>query len=61
MKAQYERNVVYRSSLSGHFYFAPTVRVMEHGIRVVVGRKYDITRYLEPYLLKRWRRRAQER
>lgn len=55
---EYERNQVYRSSLTGQWYFAPKVRVLDHGIRVVVGRKYDITAAVEPFLLKKWRRKA---
>jgi len=55
--AEYERNVVYRSSLTGQFYFAPKVRVMSGTTRLVVGKKYDITDQIQPFLLKRFRRK----
>ena len=51
----YEHNVVYRSPLTGQFYFAPKVRVLANGIRQVIGRKYDITKQIAPYLLTRYR------
>ena len=53
--AEYERNVVYRSSLTGRFYFAPKVRMLSKTVRCVVGRKYDITDQIKPYLLKKCR------
>ena len=56
--AEYERNVVYRSSLTGQFYFAPKVRVMSETTRLVVGKKYDITDHIQPFLLKRFRRKS---
>lgn len=55
-RPEYERNVVYRSSLTGQWYFAPKVRVLGEGLRCVMGRKYDITAQVEPFLLKKWRR-----
>ena len=51
---EYERNVVFRSGLTGQFYFAPKVRVLGKNIRCVVGRKYDITAQIRPYLLNRY-------
>ena len=54
--ADYEYDVVYRSSLTGRFYFARKVRVLSTTTRCVVGRKYDITTQIEPFLLKRFRR-----
>lgn len=54
---EYERNVVFRSTLTGQFYFAPKVKVLGGNTRLVVGRKYDITRQIAPYLLKRFRQR----
>ena len=57
VRKTYEHNVVYRSTLTGRFYFAPKVHVLGETIRCVVGRKYDITAHLEPYLLKRFRAR----
>ena len=55
--AEYERNVVYRSSLTGQFYFAPKVRRLNDTVNLVVGKKYDITNQLQPFLLKRFRRK----
>lgn len=56
VRATYERNVLYRSSLTGEFFFAPKVRVLSETIRSVVGRKYNVTAALQPYLLKKYRR-----
>jgi hypothetical protein len=56
-KAKYERNVLYRSGL-GDFWFAPKVRVLGETTRLVVGRKYNVTDALQPYLLKKFRRKA---
>lgn len=53
--AQYERNVVYRSVLTERFYFAPKVKVLGEKTRLVVGRKYDVTDSLQPFLLKKFR------
>ena len=53
--ADYERNVVFRSTLTGQFYFARKVRVLSKTLRCVVGHKYDITGHLAPYLLKKYR------
>ena len=57
LPAVYERNQVFRSPLTGQWYFAPKVRVLNDGLCVVVGRKYDITDHIEPFLLKKWRRK----
>lgn len=58
MNAEYERNRIFRSTLTGHWYFAPKVRVVGKDIRLVVGRQCDITEQIEPFLLKKWRRKA---
>ena len=55
--AEYERNVVFQGALSKRFYFAPKVRIMSPTVRLVVGKKYDITDHLQPFLLKRFRRK----
>lgn len=55
--AEYERNVLYRAGLTGDFYFAPKVRVLDGNARLVVGRKYNVTSALQPYLLKKYRRK----
>ena len=54
---KYGRNVLYRSELTGQFYFAPKVKVLNNNICVVVGKKYDVTEQLQPYLLKKFRKR----
>ena len=56
--AEYERNVVYRSSLTDRFYFAPKVKRLNDSVNLVVGKKYDITDQLQPFLLKRFRRKV---
>jgi len=56
--ADYERNVLYRASLTGEFWFAPKVRVLGETTRCVVGRKYNVTDALQPYLLKKFQRKA---
>ena len=53
--ADYERNVVYRSSLTGQFFFAAKVRVLSPTLRLVVGRTHDVTAHIQPFLLKRYR------
>lgn len=58
--AEYERNVLYRSELTGQFYFAPKVKVLNNNIRLVVGKKYDVTEQLQPFLLKKFRKREKE-
>lgn len=55
--AKYERNVLYRSGF-GDFWFAPKVRVLGETTRLVVGRKYNVTAALQPYLLKKFRRKV---
>lgn len=55
---RYEYNVLYRAGLTGDFYFAPKVKVMDGTTRLVVGRKYNVTEALQPYLLKKFRKRA---
>ncbi len=60
MPPDYERNVLWRSPLTGRFYFAPKVKVLDEAVRCVVGRKYDVTEALQPYLLKRFRRRQEK-
>ena len=55
---KYERHVVYRSPLTGRFYFASRVQVLSETARRVVGSKYDVTAYIEPYLLKKYRSRS---
>jgi hypothetical protein len=53
---EYERNVLYRAELTGRFFFAPKVCILSPTIRLVVGKKYDVTGALQPYLLKKFRR-----
>lgn len=48
--AVYEKNRVLMSVISNRFYFCSRVRVLEGGLRKVVGRKMDVTRDLQPYL-----------
>ena len=57
MTPEYERNIVYRSTLTGQFYFAPKVRVMDKGVRCVVGKKHDITDQIQPFLMKKFRKK----
>jgi hypothetical protein len=59
--SEYERNVIYRSTLTGEFYFAPKVRVLSENARCVVGRKFDVTDALQPYLSKKYRRKVKAR
>ena len=55
---QVERHVLYLSPLKGRFYFASKVQVLSETARRVVGSKYDVTAYIEPYLLKKYRSRS---
>lgn len=48
--AKYERDVVYRSPLTGEFYFVRKVKVLPDGCREVVGEKINVTRFIAPYL-----------
>ena len=54
-KLMYEYNTVFRSELTGQFYFVPKAKVIGPTTRVVVGKKYDITEYLQPYLLAKFK------
>ena len=56
--SEYERNVLYRAALTGDFFFAPKVRVLAGNVRLVVGRKYNVTASLQPYLLKKFRKKV---
>jgi len=56
--SEYERNTVFRSSLTGRFYFVPKARILNGNVRCVVGKKHDITEQLQPFLLKRFREKA---
>jgi hypothetical protein len=49
-KRTFERNVLYRSTLTGQFYFAPKVEVLGPTQRLVIGRKFDVTDTLRPYV-----------
>lgn len=53
--SDYEKNVLFRSPLTGEFFFAPRVRVLNNTVRLVVGRKYNVTEALQPYLLKKFK------
>ena len=53
-----QRNVVYRSTLTGTFYFVARAKDMGHGVMCAVGRKHDITAALQPFLLKKFRIKA---
>jgi len=53
--SDYERNVLFRSPLTGEFFFAPRVRVLDKTVRLVVGRKYNVTEALQPYLLNKFK------
>ena len=57
--SDYEKNVLFRSPLTGEFFFAPKVRVLDRTVRLVVGRKYNVTEALQPYLLKKFKRRSE--
>jgi hypothetical protein len=57
-ETKYERNQVFRSALTDRFYFAPKVKVLGEKTRLVVGRKYDVTDSLQPFLLKKFRKQA---
>lgn len=57
---EYTRNEVFRSELTGQFYFVPKARILENGVRLVVGKKHDITDQLQPFLLKKFRRKEKK-
>ena len=56
-KAEYELNTAFLSVLSNRIFFCPRVRVLNERLRKVVGKKYDITDALQPYLLKKYRKK----
>lgn len=58
-RATYEYGRVLFSALGGRIFFCTKVRVMPNGVRMVVGKKYDVTEDLQPYLLKKHRRKEQ--
>ncbi len=58
-KPQYAHHVVMQGSLTGQFYYCKKVKVLDgpgaaHHFQVV-GEKIDITDWLQPYLLKKYR------
>lgn len=54
-KATYETNRVMFSTMTKNIYFCPRVKVLHDGVRLVIGKKYDVTADLQPYLLKKHR------
>lgn len=56
-KVKYERNMAFFSVLGNRIFFCPRVRVLNDRLRKVVGEKYDITDDLQPYLLKKYRKK----
>ena len=54
----YERNRVLFSLVGQRVFFAPKVKVLANGVRLVVGKKFDVTEDLQPYLLKRYRQKV---
>lgn len=56
-KAEYEQSRALFSLLGNRVFFCPRVRVMPGEVRLVVGEKYDITDDLQPYLLKKYRKK----
>lgn len=55
VKPVYEYNKVLVSLITKQIFFCQKVRVMGGGIYRVVGRKFDITKDLQPYLLKKYK------
>jgi hypothetical protein len=55
-KVVYETNRVLFSAITNRAFFCPRVKVLEDGGRLVIGKKYDVTSDLQPYLLKKHRR-----
>jgi hypothetical protein len=63
VKAEYERNRALFSVIGNRVFFCPRAKVLKDSkgdarILLVVGKKYDITDDLQPYLLKRYRTKA---
>ena len=56
-KAVYEKNRAMFSYIGNRIFFCPRVRVLNERLRKVVGKKYDITDDLQPYLLKKYRKK----
>lgn len=52
-------NVILQSLFGNRFYFCPKVKVWDEGrvCEVVGSRKFDVTDSLQPYLLKKYRRK----
>ena len=57
-KATYETNRVVFSVITQRIFFCPCLKVLDNGVREVVGNKYDVTADLQPYLLKKYRTEA---
>lgn len=51
----YAYNKVLVSLISKRIFFCQKVRVMGDGVYKIVGRKFDITDDLQPYLLKKYK------
>ena len=56
-KATYERNKALLSTITNRIFFCPRVKVLDERLRSVVGAKHDITDDLQPYLLKKYRKK----
>ena len=54
-KPIYVYREVMRSLIDNKLYFVPKARVLEDGIRRVIGKKYDISESLQPLLLQKYR------
>ena len=57
-KATYETHRALFSALGNRIFFCPRVRVMGETVRQVVGKKYDVTDDLQPYLQKKYRSKS---
>ena len=60
-KAVYEKNRVMLSFFPAEgggvrIFFCPKVKVLSESLRIVVGKKYDVSADLQPYLLKKYRK-----
>lgn len=59
----YVHNQIFRSGLTGEFYFAKKARIVfssrgvDEGARVVIGQKVDITESIQPYLAERFQKK----
>lgn len=59
--AEYVKNQIFHSPLTGSFFFVPRAKVLDGGMLQVVGKKVDVTESIERLFPKTKKRAARPR